>query len=510
MTGILGTALRLVALYILLLPTNAGERSDGGDLAGPVVSPVPSGRQLTDVTSKEGTLMFLHVWKCGGTTLRELMCDWAKRERLPCATVASCRGLSLRENKICLVNHKLIFPDVQGDFIAKQRVIAGHFRWGFQVYAAEPHRLVTTLRNPLELYASSRVARRLHRMNAVTINVLNTTGLVVVHKGWVIHRHIRQQGGFFRSDAVGDIVDQKSWIVPCDSDSAARAVATFLKKEARKAGLKANDSGRGHFKTFRKNVTKTEANTALVGYRLLQRQAVKDNRVELGKNFWPILMRFKEENVKALAVSPLMIAQWLINGEKHCYLLFFSGGYNGRTTTSFQLWDYMDREFEDMSADEAKVCSHNRLQLQGAMDLTRESVARELAVYRNSETDGAVRYEVDGDSDVEEPPIPDPNRGRGCPEPSALRARDSLSRLVRTSTDYSSSSEGLPLIVHPQCIHAGCTRDGTFGMVKCDSCHGALHRSCGTLVDEENDECKARVCSACSSSAKGKGRAREL
>lgn len=35
-----------------------------------------------------------------------------------------------QQNKICLVNHKLIFPDVQGGFIAKQRVIAGHFRWG--------------------------------------------------------------------------------------------------------------------------------------------------------------------------------------------------------------------------------------------------------------------------------------------------------------------------------------------------------------------------------------------
>lgn len=43
-----------------------------------------------------GTLMFLHVWKCGGTTLRELMCDWAKREGLPCATVAGCRHLSLK------------------------------------------------------------------------------------------------------------------------------------------------------------------------------------------------------------------------------------------------------------------------------------------------------------------------------------------------------------------------------------------------------------------------------
>ena len=42
------------------------------------------------------TLLFLHVWKCGGTTLRQLMCDWAAREGLPCATVAGCRSLSLR------------------------------------------------------------------------------------------------------------------------------------------------------------------------------------------------------------------------------------------------------------------------------------------------------------------------------------------------------------------------------------------------------------------------------
>lgn len=43
-----------------------------------------------------GTLLFLHVWKCGGTTLRELMCDWADREGLPCATVAGCGSLSLK------------------------------------------------------------------------------------------------------------------------------------------------------------------------------------------------------------------------------------------------------------------------------------------------------------------------------------------------------------------------------------------------------------------------------
>lgn len=42
------------------------------------------------------TVMFLHVWKCGGTSLRKLLCDWADREHLPCATVASCNSLSLR------------------------------------------------------------------------------------------------------------------------------------------------------------------------------------------------------------------------------------------------------------------------------------------------------------------------------------------------------------------------------------------------------------------------------
>lgn len=44
----------------------------------------------------EGTLMFLHVWKCGGTSLRQLVCDWADSEDLSWATVAGCRSLSLQ------------------------------------------------------------------------------------------------------------------------------------------------------------------------------------------------------------------------------------------------------------------------------------------------------------------------------------------------------------------------------------------------------------------------------
>lgn len=49
----------------------------------------------------EGTIMFLHVWKCGGTSMRQLMCDWAKSEGLTCATVAACRSLSLEVKMFC-------------------------------------------------------------------------------------------------------------------------------------------------------------------------------------------------------------------------------------------------------------------------------------------------------------------------------------------------------------------------------------------------------------------------
>lgn len=65
------SALRLAVLLLL-----AGVASTGGAL--------------------DGTLMFLHVWKCGGTSLRKLLCSWAEAENLPCATVASCSKLSLQ------------------------------------------------------------------------------------------------------------------------------------------------------------------------------------------------------------------------------------------------------------------------------------------------------------------------------------------------------------------------------------------------------------------------------
>ncbi|CAN0344727.1 unnamed protein product [Ectocarpus sp. 12 AP-2014] len=73
-------------------------------------------------------------------------------------------------------------------------------------------------------------------------------------------------------------------------------------------GYCSKDEGRSHYKTKRKGVTRTEANVALAEYRVRQRRVLTDNRTDLGKkNFWPAVLRFKQENVRALAVSPQLV-----------------------------------------------------------------------------------------------------------------------------------------------------------------------------------------------------------
>ena len=59
---------------------------------------------------------------------------------------------------------------------------------------------------------------------------------------------------------------------------------------------------------------------------------------------------------------------------EHAYNLF-SGGQGGREGTSFELWDYQDRDFSDMTCDQAKVCSNKRLTVEGALNNAREVAA---------------------------------------------------------------------------------------------------------------------------------------
>ncbi|CAM9766685.1 unnamed protein product, partial [Ectocarpus fasciculatus] len=75
---------------------------------------------------------------------------------------------------------------------------------------------------------------------SLSIKVLNGTGLVAVTKGYDILVDIKAEGGIFRREAIGDLVEEKSWIVSCVDDADARRTAKTLKRRARKRGLKAN------------------------------------------------------------------------------------------------------------------------------------------------------------------------------------------------------------------------------------------------------------------------------
>ncbi|CAN0418334.1 unnamed protein product, partial [Ectocarpus fasciculatus] len=160
------------------------------------------------------------------------------------------------------------------------------------------------------------------------------------------------------------------------------------------------------------------------------------------------------------------------------YILFFSGGQGGRVSSSFRKWDYQDLEFSEMSVDQAKSCSHHRLELEGAMDIARERIVRELAEARCAPPD-VTNFPVHADSDEESVEVA-PNTP---PPPTRPRQWDTIGR---TATDTSAASEGLPLIVPPRCVEPGCSDSGVNSMVTCNLCNGSLHRSCGVQGGDDD------------------------
>ena len=308
-------------------------------------------------------------------------------------------------------------------------------------------------------------------------------------------------------------------------------------------GYVSKDEGRSHYKTVTKGVSRTEVNISLAEYRTLQRSVVSELRTDVGKkNFWGVLRRFKQEHLRGISVSPVQLVVWYINdGEgmpshtwicptsayameaaradayftalmspslftrKDGYLLFFSGGHGGRVSSSFEKWDYQDREFSDMTVDQAKACSHARLELEGAMDIARERVMRDIAESHAAHA-GVLNFPVHADSDDEDDVVVDDT----MPQPTALRQWD---RIGRAAADTSSESENLPLIVCPKCVEPGCTKAGNIAMVSCNLCEGELHRSCGVRggendADSELVEFQGIRCSPCSAPNKGKKKSR--
>eukprot|EP00904_Undaria_pinnatifida_P010711 jgi/Undpi1/6770/HiC_scaffold_21.g09249.m1 len=100
------------------------------------------------------TLLFMHLWKCAGSSLRHLLRDWAELEEQSIAIVVRCDDVISKDDKICLHQHQLIDPRIQGPITREYHVLAGHFTWGFQAHVRQPYVMFTTLRNPLELFVS--------------------------------------------------------------------------------------------------------------------------------------------------------------------------------------------------------------------------------------------------------------------------------------------------------------------------------------------------------------------
>ncbi|CAM9368643.1 unnamed protein product [Ascophyllum nodosum] len=115
-------------------------------------------------TVEESTILFLHVFKCAGTSLRYVLLEWAHREGWSGVEVEECRNpqfwmkasSKLQKKRVCLdTRNDLLDPARQRWKVASQKLIAGHFLWGFRKYVRQPYLMITTLRQPLELFVSA-------------------------------------------------------------------------------------------------------------------------------------------------------------------------------------------------------------------------------------------------------------------------------------------------------------------------------------------------------------------
>eukprot|EP00903_Cladosiphon_okamuranus_P015295 g14130.t2 len=111
------------------------------------------------------TLMFMHIFKCAGSTLRHMLVDWAEENGQEGAIVRECD--EIEGDDICLKAYELIDEAVQVAYISRLKVIAGHFMWGFQRHVQTPYLMVTALRNPLEVYVSGE--QYMHRDETSTL-----------------------------------------------------------------------------------------------------------------------------------------------------------------------------------------------------------------------------------------------------------------------------------------------------------------------------------------------------
>ncbi|CAM9377067.1 unnamed protein product [Ectocarpus fasciculatus] len=128
---------------------------------------------------EESTVMFLHVFKCAGSTLRRMLVAWAEADDEPGAIVHQCNYTS-EAREICLTHYQLIDEPVQLEILSRQKVLAGHFLWGFQHHLKRPYLMVTALRNPLEVFVSAQ--QYTHKRKTRTLEKAHTFVSTAMHK----------------------------------------------------------------------------------------------------------------------------------------------------------------------------------------------------------------------------------------------------------------------------------------------------------------------------------------
>ena len=157
-----------------------------------------------------------------------------------------------------------------------------------------------------------------------------------------------------------------------------------------------------------------------------------------------------------------------------------------------------------MTCDQAKVCSNDRLTLEGALNNAREDAARGVAAGAGQPV-GVLRVPVAADSDAGND---QPDATAPCtpfPRPQAVTNAE---RVARKDADTSAATEDMPLIVFPSCVEQGCSTEGNLAMVSCTISEGDLHRQCGTTMDDYGKECQERRCTACASRKNGMRKSR--
>eukprot|EP00903_Cladosiphon_okamuranus_P015307 g14141.t1 len=108
--------------------------------------------------------------QCAGTSLREVFITWAKEEGWSGAIVAYCKKMSFTNpGRICLNSRNELADPLRQKWAVKgSKLLAGHFFWDFRHDVTSPYLMVTTLRNPLELFVSSQ--QFMHKEETKTLN----------------------------------------------------------------------------------------------------------------------------------------------------------------------------------------------------------------------------------------------------------------------------------------------------------------------------------------------------